>query len=107
MVHLDSLLHFTRYCEGVALYHGKGLQPLLSSVDVRAFLDCRAHQCVPFFLRMYQTVYLATPNVSAISLMDFFFLFHSLRMACFNCIESSFDCMLWIRSNSFQMKTNT
>ncbi|XP_075423436.1 metallophosphoesterase MPPED2 isoform X3 [Ascaphus truei] len=27
-----------------------------------------------------------------------------LRMPCFTCIESSFDCMLWVHSNSFQMR---
>ncbi|MEE6515213.1 hypothetical protein FKM82_023784 [Ascaphus truei] len=28
----------------------------------------------------------------------------SLRMPCFTCIESSFDRMLWVHSNCFQMQ---
>ncbi|MEE6464049.1 hypothetical protein FKM82_006147 [Ascaphus truei] len=28
----------------------------------------------------------------------------SLRVPCFTCIESSFDCILWVHSNSFQMR---
>ncbi len=74
--------------------------PLLSSMDVQAFLCCWAHQCVLFFLkRMYQTVDLATPNVPAISLVDFF-RFWSLIIVCLTCMESSFDSMLWVHSNS-------
>ncbi len=56
-----------------------------------------------FFLRMYQTVDLATPNVPAISLMDLF-CFWSLTIVCFTCMERSFDRMMWVHSNSFQMQ---
>ncbi len=67
------------------------------------FLHEALHQCILFFLRMYQTVDLATPNVLAISLMDLF-CFWSLTIVCFTCMESSFDCMMRIQSNSFQMQ---
>ncbi len=72
-------------------------------MDIQAFLCCWAHQCVLFFLRMYQTVDLTTPNVPAISLMDLF-LFWSLTIVCFTCMESSFDRMIWVQNNSFQMQ---
>ncbi len=57
-----------------------------------------------FFLGIYQTVDLATPNVPAISLMDLF-CFLSLTIVCFTCMESSFGRMMWVYSNSFQMQT--
>ncbi len=56
------------------------------------------------FLRMYQTVDLATPNVPAISLVDWFRLW-SLTIVYFTCMERSFDRMMWVHSNSFQMQT--
>ncbi len=56
-----------------------------------------------FFLRMYQTVDLTTPDVPAISLMDLF-CFWSLTIICFTCMERSFDRMMRVHSNSFQMQ---
>ncbi len=56
-----------------------------------------------FFLRMYQTVDLATPNVPAISLMDLF-CFWSLTMACFTSMERSFDLMMRVHSNSLHIQ---
>ncbi len=71
---------------------------------IQAFLCCWAHQCILFFFfSMYQTVDLATPNVPAIFLMDLF-CFWSLTIVCFTCMESSFDCIMWVHSNSFQMQ---
>ncbi len=84
-------------------FHGEDHPPLLSFMVVQAFLCCRAHQCFLFFLKMYQTVDLVTPNVPAISLMDLF-CFWSLTIVCFTCMQSSFDCMIWVHSNSFQMQ---
>ena len=46
-----------------------------------------------FFLRMFQTVDLATPNVFAISLIGLFWFF-SLMMACFTDSDSSLDLIL-------------
>ncbi len=48
-----------------------------------------------FFLRMFQTVVLATPNVFAISLMGLF-CFFSLMMACFTDSDSSLDLILTV-----------
>ncbi len=48
-----------------------------------------------FFLRIYQTVDLATLNVPAISLMDLF-CFWSLTIVCFSCKVRSFDHMMWV-----------
>ncbi len=56
-----------------------------------------------FFLRMFQTVVLATPNVFAISLMGLFYFF-SLMMACFTDSDSSLDLILIVDSNRFQMQ---
>ncbi len=56
-----------------------------------------------FFLRMFQTVVLATPNVFAISLMGLFSFF-SLMMACFTDSDSSLDLILTVDSNRFQMQ---
>ena len=56
-----------------------------------------------FFLRMFQTVDLATPNVFAISLMGLF-RFFSLMMACFTDSDSSLDLMLRVDSYRFQMQ---
>ncbi len=56
-----------------------------------------------FFLRMFQTVVLATPNVFAISLMGLF-CFFSLMMACFTDSDSSLDLILTVDSNRFQMQ---
>ncbi len=53
-----------------------------------------------FFLRMYQTVDLATPNVSAISLMDLF-CFWSLKIVCFTCMKNSFDRMMWVQLSNY------
>ncbi len=65
---LESVLLLAECCE--SFWRGfSDHPPLLSFVDIQAFLCCWAHQCVSF-LRMYQTVELATPNVPAISLMD-------------------------------------
>ncbi len=47
-----------------------------------------------FFLRMFQTVVLATPNVFAISLMGLF-CFFSLMMACFTDSDSSLDLIFF------------
>ncbi len=51
-----------------------------------------------------QNVDLTAPNVPAISLMDLF-CFLSITIVCFTCMESSFDHMMWVHSNSFQMHT--
>ena len=56
-----------------------------------------------FFLRMFQTVDLATPNVFAISLISLFWFF-SLMMACFTDSDSSLDLILRVDSNRFQMQ---
>ena len=56
-----------------------------------------------FFLRMFQTVDLATPNVFAISLIGLFWVF-SLMMACFTDHDSSLDLILRVDSNRFQMQ---
>ncbi len=56
-----------------------------------------------FFLRMFQTVVLATPNVFAISLMGLF-CFFNLMMACFTDSDSSLDLILTVDSNRFQMQ---
>ncbi len=39
-----------------------------------------------------------------LSLMDLFCSW-SLTIVCFTCLERSFDCMMWVHSNSFQMQT--
>ena len=56
-----------------------------------------------FFLRMFQTVDLAKPNVFAISLIGLFWFF-SLMMACFTDSDSSLDLILRVDSNRFQMQ---
>ena len=56
-----------------------------------------------FFVRMFQTVDLATLNVFAISLMGLF-CFFSLMMACFTDSESSLDLIFRGNSNRFQMQ---
>ncbi len=59
-----------------------------------------------FFLRMYQTVDLATSNVPAIFLMDLF-CFWSLIIVCFTCMKSSFDRMMWFTATASKCKWNT
>ncbi len=106
---LESVLILVGCCERVFSLPWRGSSdhpPLLSSVDVQAFLCCWVHQCFLFFLRMYQTVDLANPNVPAISLMDLF-CFWSLTIVCFTCMERSFDRMMWVHSNSFHMQWHT
>ena len=56
-----------------------------------------------FFLRMFQTVDLATPNVFALSLISLF-RFFSLMMACFTDSDSSLDRIVRVDSNRFQMQ---
>ena len=74
------------------VFHGlPGLLALLSS-PVRSF-----------FIRMFQTVDLATPNVFAISLIGLFWFF-SLMMACFTDSDISLDLILRVDSNLFQMQ---
>ncbi len=105
---MESVLLLAGCCERVFLYHGKDPPiihhccPLwtyrhsfmLLSSPVRSFF---------FFFRMYQTVDLATPNVPAFSLMDLFW-FWCLTIVCFTCMERSFDHMMLVHSNSFQMQ---
>ncbi len=69
---LESVLLLAGCCERVFLHHGE--DPLM---DVQAFLCCWAHQCVLFFLRMYRTVDLASPNVPALSLWWICFVFEA------------------------------
>ncbi len=57
-----------------------------------------------FFLRMFQTVVLATPNVFAISLMGLF-CFFSLMMACFTDSDSSLDLILTVDKWEAHMQT--
>ena len=58
---------------------------------------------VHFFLRMFQTVDLATPNVFAISLIGLFWFF-SLMMVWLTDSDSSLDLILRVYSNRFQMQ---
>ncbi len=96
---LESVLHLARCCERVFLYHGEDL-PIV-------------HHCCPpwtsrpfyvaeltsaLFFSSELTKLLATPNVPAISLMDLFCFW------IFTCMENSFDRMMWVHSNSFQMQ---
>ena len=55
------------------------------------------------FIRMFQTVDLATPNVFAISLIGLFWFF-SLMMACFTDSDSYLDLILRVDSDRFQMQ---
>ncbi len=76
--------------------------PLLSSVDVHAFYVAELSSAF-FFLRMYETVDVATPNVPVISVMDLF-CFWSLTIVCFTCMESSFDCMMGFTATASKCK---
>ncbi len=93
-------------CERGFLYHGEGSPtihhccPLWTS---RPFCVAELSAFFFFFLRMYQTVDLATPNVPAISLMDLF-CFWSLTITCFTSMERSFDRMMRVHSNSLHIQ---
>ncbi len=67
--------------------------PLLFSVDIQTFLCCWAHQWVLFFLRMYQTTDLATPNVPDISLIYLFSFFLVLNPN--NCLFHLYGEIVW------------
>ncbi len=105
---LESVLLLTGCYERGFLYHGEDPTiihqccPLWTS---RPFYVAELNSAFFFFLRMYQTVDLATPNVPAISLMDLFW-FWSLIIVCFTCMERSFDRMMWVQSIGFQIWHN-
>ena len=67
--------------------------PQLFSMVFRVFWCCLSSPVRSFFLRTFQTVDLATPNVSAISLIGLFWFF-SLMMACFTDSDSSLALIL-------------
>ncbi len=101
---LESVL-LAGCCERDFLYHGedppiihRGCLPWTS----RPFYVAE-HTSAFFFLRMYQTVDLTTMNVPAISLMGSF-CFWSPTIVCFTCMERSFNGMMCVHSNSFQMQ---
>ncbi len=74
---------------------------MLSSVNVQAFLYYWAHQCFIFSQKV--------PNCwcghswCSCYLSDGFILFLK-TIVCFTCMESFFDRMKWVHSNSFQMQ---
>ncbi len=102
---LESVLLLAGCCERVFLYHGEDSLIIHHCCPPWTSMPFYIAELISafFFLRMYQTVDLATPNVPAISLMDLF-CFWSLTIVCFTCMERSFDCMIWVHSNSFQMQ---
>ncbi len=102
---LESVLLFAGCCERVFIYHGEDSLIILLCCPLWTSSPFYVAELtrVFFFLRMYQTVDLATPNVPAISLMDLF-CFWSLTIVHFTCMERSFDCMMWVHCNSFQMQ---
>ncbi len=79
-----------------------GHPPQLFSVVFRVFWCYSPLRS--FFLRMFQTVVLATPNVFAISLWWVCFVFSALMMACFTDSDSSLDLILTVDSNRFRMQ---
>ncbi len=99
---LESVLLLARCCERVFLYHGRilwssttvvlhgrpGLFMLLSS-PVCSFFS----ECTKLLIWALLICYLS----------DGFVLFFKPNN-CFTCMESSFDHMMWVQSNSFQMQ---
>ncbi len=102
---LESVLLLAGCGERVFLYHGE------DSLIIHHW--CPPWTSRPFYVSeitdaffFYQcTKLLIWPllNVPAISLMDLF-CFWSLTIICFSCMESSFDHIMWVHSNSFQMQ---
>jgi len=71
---LENVLHLAGCCEWVFLYHGERILRSFTVVfrgcpDLFMLLSSPVQY---YFLRMYQTVDLATPNIPAISQMDLF-----------------------------------
>ncbi len=103
---LESVLPLAGCCERGFFTIGED-PPIIHhvvSVDIQVFYVAELTSAF-FFFRLYQTVDLEIPNVPAISLMDVF-CFWSLTIVCFTCMESSFDCMMWVQSISFQIWHN-
>ncbi len=109
---LESVLHLAGCCEMVFIYHREDFPiihlccpPWTSRLFYVAELTSELFFSIFWiiFLWIYQTVVLATLNVPAISLMDVF-CFWSLTLVCFTCMERSFDRMMWVHCNSFQMQ---
>ena len=71
---LESVLELANSCEGVFLYQEKNSSVFHHSYvrGLPGLLVLQSSVVCSFFLRMYHTVDLATPNVSAISLMGLF-----------------------------------
>ncbi len=69
----------------VVLHGRPGLFMLLSSLVCSFFSECTKLLIWPFIM---------------IQLSPFWF--WSLKMACFTCMERSFDWMMWVQSDSFQ-----
>ncbi len=95
---LESVLLLAGFCEMFFLKPWSGSSdhpPLLSSVDIQAFFMLLSSPVLSFFsLKMYQTI----------DLVMYVIWFWSLTIICFTCMQSSFDCMIWVHSNSFQMQ---
>ncbi len=67
---MESVFHLAGCCEMFFLYHGEDSQIIHHCCPgLFMLLSSPVHSV---FLRMYQTVDLATPNASAVSLMDLF-----------------------------------
>ncbi len=96
---LESVLDLANCCEGCFLHQGRILRSSTTVVfrGLPGLLVLLSSPVRSFFLRMFQTVVLATPNVFAISLMGLF-CFFSLMMACFTDSDSSLDLILTVDS---------
>ncbi len=100
-----GVLYLANCCEGCFLHQGKNSSVIHHSCfpwssGSLVLLSSPVHS---FFLRMFRTVVLATPNVFSISLMGLF-CFFSLMMACFTDCDSSLDLILTVDSNRFRMQ---
>lgn len=80
---LESVVHLIRPWKEVSLHHGNysAIKPTVRTFSLIKFTSA-------YFLRMYLTIDFATPDTVAF-FGWIFFLFHSLRMTYFTCMESS------------------
>ncbi len=103
---LESLLHLAGCCERVFLYHGE------DSLIIHHC--CPLWTSWPFYVDELTSAFFFSQNVPKLliwpllmfllSLWWICFWFWSLTIVCFTCTERSFDCMIWVHSNSFQMQ---
>ncbi len=107
-IQLESVILLAGCCERVFLYHrevSRSSPPVVPPLTSRPFYVAELTSAFFFFSEC--TKLLIWPVLMFLLSLDGYVLFLKSTIVCFTCMESSFDCMMWVHSNSFQMQWHT